>query len=95
MIELGFPQNEIQIAEDNDSCITMLQTEPRNFQTKSKHVRIKWAFFRQEYDKGLIKLVFCPTHRMRADILTKPLRGNAFKSHNDAICNGSPMDLTH
>ena len=33
LVELGFPKGEIIIAEDKASCITMLQTEPRNFQT--------------------------------------------------------------
>ena len=30
--ELGYPQQPIAIREDNQSCITMLQQEPRNFQ---------------------------------------------------------------
>ena len=93
LIELGFPQDEIQIAEDNNSCITMLQTEPRNFQTNSRHVRVKWAFFRQEAEKQLLKLVFCPTEKMRADILTKPLRGNVFRGHDLAIREGDQMRL--
>ena len=37
LVELGFPQDQVTIAEDNNSCITMLQTEPRNFQTNSRH----------------------------------------------------------
>ena len=91
LIELGYPQQEIHIAEDNNSCITMLQTEPRNFQANSRHVRVKWAFFRQEAEKDLIKLGYCPTEKMRADILTKPLRGNAFKEHDVAIRRGDKM----
>ena len=42
--ELGYPQQPIAIKEDNQSCITMLQQEPRNFQSKSKYVRVKWVF---------------------------------------------------
>ena len=93
LIELGYPQDEIHIAEDNSSCITMLQTEPRNFQTNSRHVRVKWAFFRQEAEKQLLKLVYCPTEKMRADILTKPLRGNVFRGHDLAIREGYQMHL--
>ena len=44
--ELGYPQGKIPIAEDNMSCITMPQKEPRSFHSKSRHVRVKWAFFR-------------------------------------------------
>ena len=93
LVELGFPQHEVTIAEDNNSCITMMQTEPRNFQTNSRHVRVKWAFFRQEHEKGLLRLVYCPTEIMRADLLTKPLRGKAFRDHDSAIRAGEPMPV--
>ena len=93
LIELGFPQEQITIAEDNNSCITMLQTEPRNFQTNSRHVRVKWAFFRQEHEKEILKLVYCPTEIMRADLLTKPLRGKVFRDHDSAIRAGLHMEL--
>ena len=33
-----------------------------------------------------------PTERMRADILTKPLRGNVFRDHDTAIREGGEMD---
>ena len=91
LIELGFPQQEIVTAEDNSSCITMMQTEPRNFQTNSRHVRVKWAFFRQENEKQLLKLVHCPTEKMRADLLTKPLRGNFFKEYDTAVLPMLPI----
>ena len=77
LIELGYPQKSIPIKEDNQSCITMLQKEPRNFQTKSKHVRVKWSFYRQVHRNGLVHMIYCPTEDMRADLLTKPLGGNA------------------
>ena len=93
LIELGFPQDQVTIAENNNSCITMLQSEPRNFQTNSRHVRGKWAFFRQEHEKDLLKLVYCPTEVMRADLLTKPLRGKVFRDHDSAIRDGEHMDL--
>ena len=54
-------------------------------------MRVKWAFFRQEAEKDLIRLVYCPTEKMRADSLTKPLLGNAFKEHDLAIRRGDKM----
>ena len=70
-----------------------MQTEPRNFQTNSRHVRVQWAFFRQEHEKGLLRLVYCPTEIMRADLVTKPLRGKAFRDHDSAIRAGEPMPV--
>ena len=89
LTELGYPQDQIPIMEDNQSCITMLQTEPRNFHSKSRHVRVKWAFFRQEYEKRTIHLRYCPTASMVADLLTKPLGTRALNLLSTAILNGS------
>ena len=86
--DLGYPQQKIKMYEDNKSCITMLQQEPRNFHTKSRHVRVKWAFFREEYEKKTVKLLYCPTDKMIADLLTKPLGGKAHTLHSDRIFHG-------
>ena len=89
--ELGYPQKKIIIFEDNQSCITMLQQEPRNFHSKSRHVRVKWAFFREEYAKRTVKLRFCPTHNMLADLLTKPLGGKVNTLHASRIFTGCKL----
>ena len=88
MEDLGYLQAKISIYEDNKSCITMLQQEPRNFHTKSRHVRVKWAFFREEYEKKTVKLRFCPTDKMVAGLLTKPLSGKTHNFHSSRIFNG-------
>ena len=40
------------------------QQEPRNFHTKSRHVRVKWAFFREEYKKKTVELRFIILQKM-------------------------------
>ena len=89
MEELGYDQLKMPIREDNLSCITMLQKEPRSFHSKSRHVRVKWAFFRQEYSKRTLSLSYCPTEKMVADLLTKPLGGKAHNLHSSSIFGGS------
>ena len=86
--ELGYEQGKISIKEDNMSCITMLQKEPRSFHSKSRHVRVKWAFYRQEYAKRTIRLSYCATDKMVADLLTKPMGGKAHDNHTTAILEG-------
>ena len=86
--ELGYDQKPMPILEDNQSCITMLQQEPRNFQSKSKHVRVKWAFFRQEHSKRTLFLKYCPTADMVADLLTKPLGGKTHNLHSTKLFHG-------
>jgi hypothetical protein len=87
LTELGYPQEPVAILEDNQSCITMMQQEPRNFQSKSRHIRIKWGFFRQLYKQGLMYLKHCPTDQMPADLLTKPLGGVLFRRHAKTLQN--------
>ena len=86
--ELGYPQQPIAIKEDNQSCITMLQQEPRNFHSKSKHVRVKCAFYREEFAKRSFFLQYCPTTEMLADLLTKPLSGKTHNLHSDRLFRG-------
>ena len=86
--ELGYQQKVMAIREDNKSCITMLQQEPRNFQSKSKHVRVKWAFYRQEHENKVLCLKYCPTEKMVADLLTKPLGGKAHNLHSSKLFDG-------
>ena len=54
---------------------------------------MKWAFFRQEHEKDLLKLVYCSTEIMRVDILTKPLRGKVLRDHDSAIRDGEHIKL--
>jgi hypothetical protein len=84
---LGVQQGPVCLKEDNQSCITMMQSDPRNFQTKSKHVRIKWKFFRQLFKHRLLYLEYCKTDDMRADILTKPLTGKQYFKHIGGMLN--------
>jgi len=88
--ELGYKQDAIPIRENNTSCITLMQRAPRNFQTQSKHIRIKWKFFRQQHKRGVFYLDYCPTEEMRADILTKPLVGKHFRKHALGLHNCAP-----
>ena len=39
----------------------------------AKHVSIKYNFVKDNVDSKVVKIVYCPTEEMVADILTKPL----------------------
>lgn len=64
-------QTPITLYEDNLSAIKL--TENEKAQTKIKHINVKYHHIRHLSEKGTIKLVYCPTERMLADILTKAL----------------------
>ena len=69
------------IYEDNQSCISM--TRNPQFHGRAKHVGIKYHFIREQVEKGTVKLEYCPSKDMVADILTKGLNKDQFYKIRD------------
>jgi hypothetical protein len=79
--ELGFTQflgdsREVQMYSDNQGCIALAEN-PENH-ARSKHIDVQYHYTRQLVEYGKIKLDYCPTEDMLADVLTKPLGFRAF-----------------
>ena len=62
--------------EDNQSAICIAQNP--QYHSKTKHIDIKYHFVREEILNDVIKLRYCPTTDMLADILTKGLTSVKF-----------------
>jgi hypothetical protein len=56
---------------DNQSTIALAQND--NYHACTKHIDIQYHFIRYVIEQGHIHLIYCPTDRMTADILTKAL----------------------
>ena len=65
------PQETVTVFEDNQSAICMAKNP--QFHGRSKHISIKYHFVRDQVDKGTVKLKYCPTKEMIADMMTKGL----------------------
>ena len=63
--------------EDNQSAISM--TKNPQFHGRSKHIAIKYHFIREQVSSGKVKLQYCRTNDMVADIMTKGLNGEQFE----------------
>ena len=95
LAELGYPQGShtavgtrnlnfsTVIQEDNKSAITQAQDEC-SFK-RSRYTMVRMAFIRQLTAEGVVKVDYCPTKEMTADILTKPLQGAQFQYLRDKI----------
>ena len=55
------------------------------FDDRSKHIRIKYHFVRDQVTEGTIKLKYCPTTEMVADMLTKGLPKDQFMKLREMI----------
>ena len=75
--ELGSPpETATTIFEDNQSAIAM--TKNPQFHGRAKHIAIKYHFIREQVSNGMIKLEYCPTNQMLADMFTKGLSREQF-----------------
>ena len=77
MTELGSPPTLATIiCEDNQATIS--KTKNPQFHGHAKHIAIKYHFIREQVKDGTVKLNYCPTEEMTADILTKDLSQDQF-----------------
>ena len=82
--ELGVPLvKPITVYQDNMSTIH-LATKPGTYKN-SKHALVRYAYVKHHAKLHTIKLVYCPTDKMLADGLTKPLQGPAFLRAREAL----------
>ena len=63
--------HEMTIFEDNQSTICLAKNQHTHGRTK--HIDIKYHFIRNMVEAGRIKLAYCPTENMIADMFTKGL----------------------
>uniref|UniRef100_A0AAV1UWV9 Integrase catalytic domain-containing protein n=1 Tax=Peronospora matthiolae TaxID=2874970 RepID=A0AAV1UWV9_9STRA len=74
---------ELVIREDNQSCIKMTKN-PVNH-GRAKHIDIKYHHIRDGVKRGEVKLEYCETTLMLADIMTKGLHGPRHKDLTAAL----------
>ena len=56
-----------------------MSKNPVNFK-RSKHIDVKYHFVRQCVEKAEVQIIYCPSEKMLADFLTKPLSKVRFES---------------
>lgn len=77
LMELNYPCKDPTILfEDNKGCISVSENTKNH--GRSKHYDIKYHFVREKVANKEVKLVYCSSHEMIADMLTKPLSSVRF-----------------
>ena len=66
-----------KIYQDNEAAIKLGEAG-RSTSDRTRHIRIRYFFVKQFIETGEMVLVYCPTDRMIADLLTKPIVGQQF-----------------
>ena len=70
------PDGPTTILEDNQSAMAMAKNP--QFHGRAKHIDLRHHFIREHVDDGEVKLMYCPTQEMMADILTKEITQQQF-----------------
>jgi hypothetical protein len=68
---------------DNKSAIAMAVNNSAH--AGSRHIRLRYHFIREQVEDGSLTLQWVPTGRQLADVLTKPLHGQAFRQWRDRL----------
>jgi hypothetical protein len=82
-MELEKKKTEIVLFEDNQSAIKTANNRIHN--DRSKHIDIRYHFIREKIENGDLKIVYCPTEHMVADIMTKSLGIIAHRRLREAL----------
>ena len=83
---LGFPQQPSYAYQDNKSTIVVCETG-HSKHGKLKHMAVRYYFIHGQIEQNILKIKYCKTSDMTADLLTKPLSGESFNKLRDNILN--------
>jgi hypothetical protein len=86
LIDLGLMEESapLVIAEDNAACIAQAEAGLRHVRN-AKHYEVRLRFLQQLVVDKEVEFQYCPTDRMIADFLTKPLDAQKFVFFRDQI----------
>ncbi len=77
------PTIKCKMFEDNQGAVEMANVP--KMRPRTKHLNIKYHFFRQFVEDGTLQVGHIPGEDQMADVLTKPLEEASFQKHRQAI----------
>jgi hypothetical protein len=80
----GLNIGPVKAFQDNKSTI-ILAERGKNHSPRTKHIAVRYFFIKDRIDQGDIVLEYIPTDKMIADMLTKPLQGEKFRTFRAAL----------
>ena len=68
---------------DNQAALSLIKDD--NYHARTKHLDVHFYFIRETAQRGAIKLLYCPTEDMVADLLTKALPKWKVNMHTSSL----------
>ena len=76
--------------QDNKSTILLENNGKRSSGKRTRAINIRYFFLTDQIEKGNLEVVYCPTKKMTADFMTKPVQGELFRTHKRKIMGSPP-----
>ena len=74
----GYDDVKSTLYQDNQSAIKIEKNGKLSMSKKTKHMEIRYFYVKDRVTGNNIEIKYCPTEKMIADFLTKPLQGELF-----------------
>jgi KUP system potassium uptake protein len=85
--EIGFPQTSpTTIHGDNQACLAIAGSKISGSNTR--HIKLQYHYIRELILNKEVEMIYCPTEKMIADIMTKALAPAQFTYLKDILLNG-------
>jgi hypothetical protein len=88
----GYEVNENILFQDNKSSILLEKNGKASSSKRTRHIKIRYFFITDRVARREVKIEWCPTAKMVADFMTKPLQGATFQKFRDAIMGIKPFN---
>lgn len=85
---LGYQMEPATVLQDNLSTVAMINNGAPT-SSRTRHIHIRFFFAKDRVDQREIKIEYCPTEDMWADLFTKPLQGALFVKLRDLVLGAS------
>lgn len=86
LLEQGHEIGSAKLYQDNTSTILLAQ-KGLSSSGKTRHVGVRYFFIKDRIDAGEVVVSHVSTTEMIADVLTKPLQGNLFRTLREHLLN--------
>ena len=94
LLAQGVQIDDNVVYQDNQSAILLERNGRRSSGKRTRHIDIRYFFITDRIAKKEIRVEYCPTTDMLADMFTKPLQGGLFRKLRNKVLNVEDMHTT-
>ena len=87
LIAQGFAVTDNVVYQDNQSAMLLERNGRASSGRRTRHINIRYFFVSDRIKQKELRVEYCPTEDMVADLLTKPLQGSLFRKLRRLLLN--------